>query len=153
MYATDAPQRLGFTELDMAFVAANLFTAGGDLPEITLRIFTAAMLHFPSVLKRAQAELDAVVGRERLPTFDDKNQLPYTRAVILETQRWRPLAPIGVAHAAVEDDWYEGYHIPKGTVVFPNLQCVAVPFLRLTVILWLQRHEPGSGSLPRTRAV
>lgn len=122
MYATDAPQRLGFSELDMAFVAANLFTAGGDLPEITLRIFTAAMLHFPDVLKAAQAELDRVVGRERLPNFDDKNDLPYTRAVILETQRWRPLAPIGVAHTALQDDFYDGYFIPKNTVVFPNLQ-------------------------------
>jgi len=70
----------------------------------------------------AKAEIDRVVGRDRLPNFEDKNDLPYTRALILEVLRWRTLAPIGVSHATLEDDVYQGFFIPKGTVVFPNLQ-------------------------------
>lgn len=105
MYASNAPERLGFSDLEMAFVAANLFIAGGDLPEITMRIFTLAMLHWPEAMKKAQAEIDAVVGRERLPDFEDKNALSYTRALILETQRWRPLSGIGVSHTNFADDW------------------------------------------------
>lgn len=144
MYASDAPKRLGFSDLEMAFVAANLFIAGGDLPEVTLRIFTFCMLHAPEAMSRAQEELDSVVGRERLPDFEDKNDLPYTRALILEMQRWRPLSGIGVGHTNYQDDWFgalffpcsqseskrssilkttfaDGYFIPKGSVIFPDL--------------------------------
>lgn len=105
MYASNAPSRFGLSDLEMAFVTANLFIAGGDLPEITMRIFTLAMLHTPAAMRKAQKELDTVIGRERLPDFDDKNALPYTRALILETQRWRPLSGIGVAHTNYYDDW------------------------------------------------
>lgn len=107
----------------MAFAIGNLITAGGDvsafnfelkiydltlphsynqLPEVTLRIFLATMLHFPEACRKAQAEIDGVVGRDRLPNHEDKEKLPFTRALILETQRWRPLTPIGVPHVAVE---------------------------------------------------
>jgi cytochrome P450 len=79
------------------------------------------MIAFPEVQRRAQVELDAVVGRDRLPTFDDAPRLPYVRAIIEEVIRWRPSAPLGVAHAATEDDWYEGMFIPKGTVCIPNV--------------------------------
>ena len=78
------------------------------------------MLHFPKAMKDSQDEIDSVVGRDRLPAFSDKQDLPYTRALILEVQRWRPLAPIGVSHCAVEDDVYNGMLIPKGAIVFPN---------------------------------
>lgn len=79
------------------------------------------MLHFPEICARAQAEIDALVGRDRLPSFDDKDYLPYTRAIILEVQRWRPLSPIGVCHTATEEDEYMGMHIPKGVRFFPSM--------------------------------
>jgi len=79
------------------------------------------MIAFPEVQRRAQAELDAVVGRDHLPTFEDAPRLPYVRAVIEEVLRWRPSVPLGVPHAATEDDWYEGVFIPKGTVCLPNV--------------------------------
>ena len=78
------------------------------------------MIAFPEVQRRAQAEIDAVVGRDRLPTFDDAPRLPYVRAITKEIQRWRPTVPFGVPHAATEEDWYEGMYIPKGTVCIPN---------------------------------
>lgn len=53
------------------------------------------MVHYPEVLKRAQAQLDAVVGRERVPNFDDRKLLPYIEAVAKEILRWRPVTPIG----------------------------------------------------------
>ena len=58
--------------------------------------FILAMIHYPEVMRKAQAELDAVVGRERTPRFEDKENLPYIRAVIRETLRWRPPGPLGV---------------------------------------------------------
>ena len=78
------------------------------------------MIAFPEVQRRAQAELDTVVGHDRLPTFDDATRLPYVQAIIEEVLRWRPTLPLGVPHAATEDDWYEGMFIPKGTVCIPN---------------------------------
>ena len=102
-----------------------------------MRIFTVAMLHFPEAMRKAQEEIDRVVGRERLPTFEDKNSLPYSRAMILEVLRWRTLEPVGVSHASTADDVYNGWFIPKGTVIFPNLQsAIYVCFIRNCV-------EPG----------
>ena len=54
-----------------------------------------ALFLFPRVQSRAQAELDAVVGRDRLPTFDDKPRLPYIEALCKELMRWNMSTPIG----------------------------------------------------------
>jgi cytochrome P450 len=69
----------------------------------------------PEARRKAQAEIDQVVGRDRLPGFDDRASLPYVEAFCREVMRWRPAMPMGVAHTTTEDDVYEGYFIPKGT--------------------------------------
>jgi cytochrome P450 len=61
----------------------------------TLMVFVMAMLLYPDVLRKAQAELDAVIGRERIPTFEDRDNLPFIRAMVKETLRWRPVGPLG----------------------------------------------------------
>ena len=82
------------------------------------------MIAHPEIQKRAQDELDAVVGRSRTPTFADAPNLHYTQALVKESLRWRPPIPLGVPHATTEDDWYEGMFIPKGTMCMVNLwQC------------------------------
>src|SRR6267142_4476549 len=60
-------------------------------------------------------------GWNCLPTFDDAPHLPYVRAIVEEILRCRPSVPLGVAHVATEDDWYEGMFIPKGTMCIPNI--------------------------------
>ena len=79
------------------------------------------MIAFPEVQCRAQAEIDTVVGRDRLPTFSDACRLPYVCAIVKEILRWRPGFPFGAPHMATEEDWYEGMYIPKGTVCIANL--------------------------------
>ena len=70
---------------------------------------TVAMLHYPHVIKKAQAEIDRVIGQDRLPEFSDKEHLPYIQAVANETLRWRPVAVLGgTPHAVIEDDEYNG---------------------------------------------
>jgi len=86
------------------------------------------MLTYPETQARAQAELDAVVGRARLPTFADYPFLPYIRAMVQEILRWRPVAPLALPHQLTEDDWYEGMFIPKGTICIPNV--------------WHMNHDP-----------
>ncbi len=95
--------------------------AGFDITSGTLKWWMLAMVAFPEVQRRAQAELDAVVGRARLPTFTDVTQLPYVRAIIKEVLRWRPVAERGLSHKATEDDWYEGMFIPKGATCTANI--------------------------------
>ena len=64
----------------------------------TLIVFVLAMLNYPDIMHRAQQEIDAIVGQERLPTFDDHDELVYVQAIICEALRWRPPAPLGVRH-------------------------------------------------------
>lgn len=53
------------------------------------------MILFPEVQTRARQELDRVVGHDRLPTFGDREDLPYLSAVVKEVLRWKPVAPLG----------------------------------------------------------
>ncbi|KDQ64908.1 hypothetical protein JAAARDRAFT_28562 [Jaapia argillacea MUCL 33604] len=82
--------------------------------------FFLAMTHFPAVQALAQAELDAVVGSDRLPSLTDRERLPYLEALTNEVLRWSVVGPRGGPHQLTEDDIYDGYLIPKGTIVFPN---------------------------------
>jgi len=60
-----------------------------------MKSFLVAMLLYPDIQKKAQAELDSVIGRERLPTFEDRPNLPFIDAVCKEVLRWRPVTPLG----------------------------------------------------------
>ena len=75
----------------------------------------------PTVLKRAHEELDAIIGPERLPTLDDRPNLPYVEAILTECLRFAPAGASGVPHVATQDDVYNGYPIQKGTILLPNL--------------------------------
>ena len=95
------------------------------------------MALYPEVQKRAQAEIDAVVGPNRLPDFNDRPSLPYINAVVKESSRWNLVLPLGrpfviiiiatiltssegVPHLSTTDDEYNGFYIPKGAIVFGN---------------------------------
>ena len=58
--------------------------------------FFLAMTINPDILKQAQAEVDAVVGHERLPTFQDRDSLPYVNAICIELLRWHVVVPMGM---------------------------------------------------------
>lgn len=78
----------------------------------------------PAVLKKAQAELDDVVGPSRLPDFTDREQLVYVNAIIKEVMRWHTVVPLAVPHCTTADDELHGFFIPAGTVLLPNTWCV-----------------------------
>jgi cytochrome P450 len=112
--------------------------AGSDTTSATLHSFILAMINYPHVLQKAQKELDEICGISRSPASADVGQADYMRAVMTEvgyssiplrtqyynssvqTLRWRPVAPGGVPHMLIQDDVYDGYHLPKGTIVFAN---------------------------------
>ena len=95
------------------------------------------MALYPDVQKKVQAEIDAVVGPNRLPDFHDRPSLPYINAVVKESSRWNLVLPLGrplviiivttiltsseaAAHMSTNDDEYNGFYIPKGTIMIGN---------------------------------
>ncbi|KAF9017542.1 cytochrome P450, partial [Hymenopellis radicata] len=95
-------------------VAAIVFSAGADTTVGGVLSTILAMVLNPDVLKQAHEELDVAVGRQRLPNFEDRSNLPLIQAIVLEALRWRPVVPVNVAHASIQDDVYNGYFIPAG---------------------------------------
>ena len=87
----------------------------------TLQAAFLALSLYPDVQKKAQAELDAMIGPGRLPTLADRDQLPYVNAVVREMMRWHPVVPLGVVHTSTADDEYKRYFIPQGTGVMVNV--------------------------------
>ena len=66
-----------------------------------------ALAMYPEVQKRAQAQIDAVVGTDKLPTFDDLQRLPYVKAIVKEIGRWHSATPLGTQphfHQVLESD-------------------------------------------------
>ncbi|KAF7314436.1 Cytochrome P450 [Mycena kentingensis (nom. inval.)] len=102
-------------------VAGLAYAAGADTTVSAISTLFLVLAMHPEVQKRAQADIDAVVGPNRLPDFSDRPRLPYIDAIYREILRWRPILPLSVAHGTTEDDIYEGYFIPKGTTVFANV--------------------------------
>ena len=75
----------------------------------------------PEAQAKAQAEIDSVIGTDRLPTLADRDQLPYVEALVKEVFRWNPVAPQGAPHVSKEDDVHMGYFIPAGTMCIANI--------------------------------
>ncbi|KAG8768621.1 cytochrome c oxidase subunit 2 [Ceratobasidium sp. 428] len=75
------------------------------------------MALYPEVQVKAQAEVDRVIGKDRLPEMSDRASLPYVECVLKEVLRWQSVVPLGIPHACMEEDEYKGYRIPKGATV------------------------------------
>ncbi|KAK4574967.1 hypothetical protein LTR86_000817 [Recurvomyces mirabilis] len=109
------------SETHFSYVPASLFGAGSDTTASTLCTAFLALITHPTVLRTAQAELDTIIGTTRTPTFADEPTLPYLRALVKETLRWRPVAVLGgTPHASTEPDIYNHFRIPTGTTILGN---------------------------------
>ncbi|KAJ3824427.1 cytochrome P450 [Lentinula raphanica] len=106
---------------ERAWVIAVLCAIGGEVSSSVLPTFLLAMALYPDVQRRAQLEIDTVVGKDRFPTFQDRNKLPYVQAIVREVLRWRPIGPIGFPRASLQDDYYNGHLIKAGSIVVPNI--------------------------------
>ncbi|KAG6861012.1 hypothetical protein C0995_004865 [Termitomyces sp. Mi166 len=108
-------------EEDLKAVTATSLIAGADTTVSAIGTFIYAILLHVDAQKKAQDEIDSVVGPYRLPNFSDRPNMPYVEALYREVMRWHPVTPLGVSHASTADDVYNGYFIPKGTEVIPNI--------------------------------
>ncbi|KAK6382768.1 hypothetical protein LTS17_003437 [Exophiala oligosperma] len=115
----------GFSDEQAAYISGTLLEAGSDTTSSTLYAFVQAMLLFPEAQRKAQEEIDRVIGNHQMPTMDHASGLPYIRSCIKETLRWMPTTILGaVPHAVTQDDWYEGYLIPKDAGVMNNVWAI-----------------------------
>ncbi|KAG7054432.1 O-methylsterigmatocystin oxidoreductase [Colletotrichum scovillei] len=130
----DGGTKHDYSEDDIKKTALVMYGGGADTTASALHSFILAMILFPDVQKKAQAEIDGVVGRDRLPEFGDRDRLPYTNGVVKEALRWLHVAPLGVAHRTDEDISYRGFDIPKGTYLLPSI--------------WWFLHDPHTYSEP-----
>ncbi|EON69256.1 hypothetical protein W97_08416 [Coniosporium apollinis CBS 100218] len=125
----------GLDEEHIAYIGGVLMEGGSDTTASTLLAFLLAMVKYPNVLRKAQAEVDQVCGTERSPTIQDVEKLEYIKNCVTEVLRWRPVAAGGIAHALIEaDDSYGQYLFPKGSVFLANT--------------WAIHHDPDCYDRP-----
>ncbi|KAH6879558.1 cytochrome p450 monooxygenase [Thelonectria olida] len=110
-----------FSDDAAGYISGSLLEAGSDTTASTLYGFILAILIWPEIQKRGQEEIDRVVGHDRLPTMEDYDQLPFIRCCIKESLRWMPTVVLGVPHALIKEDNYQGYRIPEGATVINNV--------------------------------
>ncbi|KAF8904740.1 cytochrome P450 [Gymnopilus junonius] len=113
------------TDKEAAWLSGIEFSAGAGTTSTTLLYFIQAMVLYPDVMHKAHSELDIVIGRDRIPTFDDQENLVYVEAIVKEVLRWRPVGPLAVPRRVIQDDWYDEYLIPKGATVITNIWIVS----------------------------
>ncbi|KAM5539391.1 hypothetical protein V8D89_006843 [Ganoderma adspersum] len=111
-------------EEHVAMSATGMAYAGERSQYAALQSFFPALSLHPEVQQKARAELDRVIGPTRLPTFADRDALPYVGAVVKELLRWHSAVPLGIAHCSIADDEYQGYFIPEGTAILVNLWAI-----------------------------
>lgn len=81
----------------------------------------AEMLHNPAILRRAQAEMDGVIGRERRLDESDIRRLPYFQAICKEAFRKHPSTPLNLPRVATQPCEVNGFYIPKNTRLMVNI--------------------------------
>ncbi|XP_071489231.1 cytochrome P450 2J4-like [Diadema antillarum] len=113
--------RTSFDDDNLTYSIVDLFIAGTETTSTSLKWAIMYMMTHLDVQSRVQKELDQVVGRDRFPRLDDRKNLPYTNAVVLECMRRGNVAPLTLPHVAAESTSVKGYHIPKGAIILGNL--------------------------------
>ncbi|XP_072019394.1 cytochrome P450 2U1-like [Amphiura filiformis] len=111
-------------EHNMKGVLYLVFLAGGHTVSTTLEWCCLYMMAHPEIQQKIHEEIDSVVGHNRVPLLADQNNLPYTRATLLEIQRHVTLLPLNDFHAAGNETSLSGYRIPKGALIISNLYAV-----------------------------
>ncbi|KAI0693913.1 cytochrome P450 [Cytidiella melzeri] len=119
-YLLDHQAEYGLSDDETAYLAGSMFGAGSETTASAISFVIMAAAVFPDEQAKVQAELDSVVGRERVPTAEDEAVLPRVVAFYLECFRWRPTSWGGFAHRATKDVFWNNYTIPAGAIVIGN---------------------------------
>ncbi|NWU95821.1 CP2J2 protein, partial [Upupa epops] len=111
-------------EENLLACVVDMIFAGTETTSTTIRWALLYMAVYPEIQARVQAEIDAVIGQARMPTLEDRNNMPYTNAVVHEVQRKGNVIPFNVPRMTMKDTILDGYCVPKGTIMLANLTSV-----------------------------
>ncbi|XP_026161318.1 cytochrome P450 2J2-like [Mastacembelus armatus] len=114
----------GFDLDNLCSCTVDLFGAGAETTTTTLHWGLLYMILYPDIQERVQAEIDTVVGSSRQPSLTDRENMPYTDAVIHEIQRMGNIIPLNLMRLTNKDTMLDKYTIPKGTMILPTLNSV-----------------------------
>ncbi|XP_068135084.1 cytochrome P450 2K6-like [Hyperolius riggenbachi] len=112
-----------FHEPNLMSTVTTLFMAGTDTTSSTIRWAISYMIQNPEIQRRVHEEIDTVIGLAQ-PQIDHRKNMPYTNAVIHETQRNANVLPMSLPRETTKDVYFMGYHLPKGTYIIPLLESV-----------------------------
>ncbi|KAM3870887.1 cytochrome P450 1B1-like [Diretmus argenteus] len=115
-----ADSDIGLTEAYTEGTVTDLIGAGLDTISTALHWMLLLLAKHPDIQIKLQELIDKVVGRDRLPTLEDRSSLAYLDAFIYEAMRFTSFVPVTIPHSTTSDVTIEGHHIPKDTVVFIN---------------------------------
>ncbi|CAA3012143.1 cytochrome P450 81E8-like [Olea europaea subsp. europaea] len=109
-----------YTDTIIKGIMTIMLNAGTDTSAVTIEWALSVLLNHPEKLERAKAEIDSLVGNDRLVDESDLPKLHYLQAIISETFRLFPAAPLLVPHEASDNCKIQGYDIPRGTILLVN---------------------------------
>ncbi|KAI3750208.1 hypothetical protein L2E82_20837 [Cichorium intybus] len=121
--AEDENMEIKMTRDNIKAFILDIFGAGTDTSAITTEWALAELVNHPNIMKKVVEEIDQVVGKDRLLQESDIPNLPYLQAIVKESLRLHPTAPV-VQRISTEDSIIGGYHIPKDTIIFYNIWSV-----------------------------
>ncbi|KAI5729980.1 hypothetical protein M8J76_008667 [Diaphorina citri] len=113
-----------FSESQLLAICMDMFMAGSETTSKSLGFGFLYLLLHPDVQKKAQAEIDRVVGRDRLPSLNDRPHMPYLEAITYESVRVFMGRTFSIPHRALRDTTLQGYFIPKDTMIIANFNGV-----------------------------
>jgi cytochrome P450 len=118
-YVIEEGQDLDYDQLQRSIV--DLFVAGTETTATTLQWMMILLANHSDIQRRIHEEIDKVVPRSRLPSLDDKANLPLVEASILELMRIKTLVPLAVPHKTIGETYVDGYYVPPNTTILVNL--------------------------------
>jgi len=120
-YKSEIEITSSFSDDQLTLVGVDFLFPSASANSITLSLLIRELMQRPEIQERIQQEIDMVVGRGRLPTLNDRERLPYLEASLREIMRYITIVPLGLPHRAQVDTMFEGYFIPKDTMISVNL--------------------------------
>ncbi|EUC41238.1 hypothetical protein COCMIDRAFT_40564 [Bipolaris oryzae ATCC 44560] len=111
----------GMSRDEIIGIGAVLMDGGVKTTATFTHSLVLALINYPEFQRKAQEEIDTVVGPDRWPRLKDYENVPYIRAIVDEVIRFRTSAPVAIPHVSTEEVRYKGYRIPKDSVIFMNV--------------------------------
>ncbi|KAM5145948.1 cytochrome P450 2C19-like [Mantella aurantiaca] len=114
-------EKTPFTVRNLKSSLYDMILGGTDSTATTINFGYLILIKHPELQDKLHEEIEQVIGQVREPTAEDRSKMPYMNALVHEIQRYSDIFPMGFARATNRDITFHGYHIPKGTNVFPLL--------------------------------